>query len=88
MGAVEAIKGEKWEPFRDRHGDWGRDAALWLGRRRELAERAGGIDYASAGAAVSRSGRQLQASSSLRREVARIERHLSNPEMTLMVARP
>lgn len=27
------VKGEKWEVFRDRHGDWGRDLALWAGRR-------------------------------------------------------
>ena len=33
MLAVERVKGEKWMEFRDRHGDWGRDAALWLGRR-------------------------------------------------------
>jgi hypothetical protein len=29
---VEDMKKEKWEAFRDRRGDWGRDAALWLGR--------------------------------------------------------
>ena len=31
--AVEKLKGEKWEKFCDRHGDWGRDVALYLGRR-------------------------------------------------------
>jgi REP element-mobilizing transposase RayT len=41
---VEELKGERWEEFRDRRGDWGRDVALWLGRMacglrlRELAE--------------------------------------------------
>jgi hypothetical protein len=30
---VERIKGEKWEGFRDRYGDWGRDVVLWAGRR-------------------------------------------------------
>ena len=36
--AVEEVKGERWEEFRDRHGDWGRDAALYLGRRRREHE--------------------------------------------------
>ncbi|MGA2865358.1 MAG: hypothetical protein ABSF95_12860 [Verrucomicrobiota bacterium] len=31
--AVERWKGEGWGEFCDRPGDWGRDAALWLGRR-------------------------------------------------------
>jgi hypothetical protein len=31
--AVEGIKREKWETFIDRHGDWGRDLALYLGRK-------------------------------------------------------
>src|SRR2546426_8302815 len=31
---VEKIKGERWERFRDRHGDWGRDLVLYLGRKR------------------------------------------------------
>jgi len=40
--------GEKWKAFCDRHADWGRDLALWYGRRYaglrlwELGERAGG----------------------------------------------
>jgi len=59
IGAVEAIWGEKWEVFRDRYGDLGRDLALYLGRTgcglrfRELSE-AAGIDYVSAAAAVRR----------------------------------
>ncbi len=55
--SVESIKGEEWESFRDRHGDWERELALWLGRRQgrlTLAELAGGLDYTAAGAAVSR----------------------------------
>jgi uncharacterized protein (DUF2062 family) len=34
ISALEQVKGEKWEEFSPRHGDWGRYAALWLGRRR------------------------------------------------------
>ena len=33
ISELEQVKGEKWEKFSPRHGDWG-DAALWLGRRR------------------------------------------------------
>jgi hypothetical protein len=85
--AVEMVKGEPWPQFRDRHGDWGRDVALWVGRRRgrltlrELAELAGGLDYTTAGAAVSRTGRRLAHDAQLRKQVERIERQLSNFEM-------
>lgn len=57
---VSSLKGEPWESFRDRHGDWGRDLALWLGRTQcglklqELAELAGGIDYATVSVATIR----------------------------------
>jgi len=30
--AVETEKGEWWDAFVDRHGDWGRDLALWIAR--------------------------------------------------------
>jgi hypothetical protein len=65
IAAVEAVQGERWEQFRDRYGDSGRDLVLYLGRKaggmklRELAEAAGGIDYVSAGAAVKRFERRL-----------------------------
>ena len=57
---VEKLKGQRWENFRDRYGDLGRDLVLYLGRKacglklRELAEAAGGIDYVSVSAAVKR----------------------------------
>jgi hypothetical protein len=56
--AVEAIKGERWQDFVDRHGDWGRDLALWVARRRggmmlkELGEEAGGMDYSAVSEAI------------------------------------
>ena len=56
--AVEAVKGERWESFRDRIGDWGRDVALLLGRREgglklgELGEVCGGLDYRTVGGAI------------------------------------
>ena len=64
---VERLKGETWADFRDRHGDWGRDVALWLGRMqcgmklKELAEAVEVSHYASVGTAIKllekRSGR-------------------------------
>ena len=29
---IERLKAEPWAKFADRHGDWGRDLALYLGR--------------------------------------------------------
>ncbi|HVM62946.1 MAG TPA: transposase, partial [Verrucomicrobiae bacterium] len=60
VAAVEQVKGERWEQFRDRYGDRGRDMALYLGRRRcgmklrELAQKVGGIDYVSVAGATRR----------------------------------
>jgi len=67
--------------------DWGRDAALWLGRRRgryrlaELGQLAGGMDYAAVGQAVARFSRRLEQRGPLRRQIAKIEDNLSNVEM-------
>jgi hypothetical protein len=84
--ALEAAKGEPWSEFRDRYGDWGRDGALWLARRRggcrlkELAKLAGGIDYATAGQAVARFARRLQTERELKRIFSRLDEQLSNAE--------
>lgn len=57
---VEQEKGERWEDFRNRHGDWGRDLMLWLARRTtgmtlgQIGKRVGGLDYAAAGMAIQR----------------------------------
>jgi len=59
VAQVEQLKGEKWEDFRDRQGDWGRDAVLYLARvqgglrLRQLGERAG-LDYACTATALRR----------------------------------
>ena len=86
VAAVEIEKGERWENFRDRHGDWGRDIVLYLGRRRggmrlrELAEAAGGIDYGSAQTAVHRFGQRLACDSKLRSLVNKLEKQLFDNE--------
>jgi len=87
LAALELTKGEKWEIFSQRYGDWGRDAALWLGRQRgrytlsELGQLAGGMDYAAVGQAVSRFGKRIQNEGELQRTVSKIEKQLSNTEI-------
>lgn len=55
---VERIKGESWGDFANRYGDWGRDLALWIARRRggmtlkELGHCAGGMDYSAVSEAI------------------------------------
>ena len=56
--AVERVKGEPWKEFVNRHGDFGRDLALWVARRRagmmlkELGEKAEGMDYSAVSEAI------------------------------------
>jgi hypothetical protein len=70
------------EEMTKRYGDWGRDLALWIDRRRggltlrELGERVGGLDYS----AVSEAGRTYErrrALSEIRRAEQRVLRNLS-----------
>jgi len=57
---VEQAKRERWEDFRDRHGDWGRDLVLWLARwttgmtLSQIGKQVGGLDYAAVGMAIRR----------------------------------
>jgi hypothetical protein len=87
VAALERVKGEGWQQFSQRHGDWGRDAALWLGRRvgrlrlAQLGELVGGLDYAAVGQALARFGRRLEREPSLRRSISGVQARLSNVEM-------
>jgi REP element-mobilizing transposase RayT len=84
ISALEQVKGEDWEEFCSRYGDWGRDAALWLGRKHgrltlaQLGRLAGGMDYAAVGQAVSRFGKRLKADATLRGQLAKVKTTLSN----------
>ena len=88
VAVVEGLKKEPWEKFRDRYGDWGRDMALYLGRRlcglplKELAAAAGGLDYSSAGTAIKRLERRLATEPKLARLLAAAQAALKNDTMS------
>jgi len=71
--AVEQIKGEPWETFAERYGDWGRDLGLWLGRRhgamtlKELAREAGLSNYRGVATVIKNFERRLREDQSVQR---------------------
>ena len=79
IAVVAQEKGEFWEQFRDRHGDWGRDVALWLGRRhcgltlQELGHAAGGVSYPAVGQAVRKSECRRKVDGKLKRVIEVLE---------------
>jgi len=81
---VERLKGEAWAEFRDRHGDWGRDVALWLGRMhcgmklKELAEAVEVSHYASVGTALKLLEKRSGSDSSLARLMTKAKILLNN----------
>ncbi len=81
---MEKLKATPWNTFRDQHKDWGRDLAVYLGRRRcglTLRELAKAIDRADAGAvsvAARRFSRRLETDRRLRALAAEAESYLSN----------
>jgi len=64
--AVEQVKGEAWERFCARHGDWGRDLALYVARRscgvslRALGKHVGLDNYYAVAQAILRFDRRLR----------------------------
>ena len=78
MTAVAEVKREPWSMFAERHGDWGRDLALAVGRGvtgltlRELGAAVGGMDYAAVGVAVRLFPRSLKRNPELRTAYKRV----------------
>jgi REP element-mobilizing transposase RayT len=76
--ALERIKGEAWDDFRDRHGDPGRDLALWCGRRyagltlKELGRKVGGLDYSGVSRAIDRVDIRAKTDRRLRKTMTRL----------------
>jgi len=81
---VEELRGQKWEEFVERYGDWGRDLALYLGkgvgamRLKDLGEKAGGADYAAVSGAIKRFEGRVRDDKKLGRLVERAKRKLDN----------
>ena len=80
IALVERLKGERWEAFRERHGDWGRDLVLWAGRHyggqtlRDLGVWAGGLDYTAVSNAIVRMESRAKTDRPLRRAMAHLRR--------------
>lgn len=70
--AVETVRGESSNSFRDRYGDWGRDAVLCLARRHsgmtlcELGNCVGGVASAAVSEAIRRFSKTLARNKSLK----------------------
>lgn len=85
--AVEKLKGQRWEEFRDVHGDWGRDLVLWLGRTvsgaklRALAKLAGVTTEASVAVAVKRLDGRMRVEARLREKAEAVRADLLNVKM-------
>jgi REP element-mobilizing transposase RayT len=77
---VERIKHEKWDLFRDRYGDWGRDLVMWACfhyggmRLREVGEHVGGIDYSAVAMGVRRVDLQARKNRELRAAMIRVKK--------------
>ena len=86
IAAVEALKQESWSTFRDRYGDWGRDLALYLGRKvaglklSELGE-AVGVDFRSVSAAITRFQHKLNRDKHLSKLLENAKAKMQNAEL-------
>ena len=87
IAALEQVRGEEWARFSQRHGGWGRDAALWFGRTHErlsltsLGSLAGGLDYAAVSVAVRRFNQRLAGDAQLHSQIKKVVEQLLNVEM-------
>lgn len=76
--AVEEVKGERWRDFCDRHGDWGRDMAFYIARRRcgvtltKLGEAAGVQNYYAVAQSIRRISSRLSKDKDLKKKLKAI----------------
>jgi chromosomal replication initiation ATPase DnaA len=81
---VEHLKEERWEQFRNRHGDWGRDMVLYLARHhcgltlKDLGQRAGLINERSLTKAIHRFEVRLKEDAELAKQLALAQVQLSS----------
>lgn len=87
VGVVERLKGEPWTAFQDRHGDWGRDLALYLARKHtgmklsELGRAAGGMSARAVSWAVRQAARRIIADKSWAQRAGQASRKIENLEI-------
>ena len=84
IGAVERWKGERWQAFVNRHGDWGRDLALSLAYEycgltlQQLGALVDGLDYVSVSGAVRRFRQRIERDPTLAQAFQQISCQLKN----------
>jgi len=87
VSVVEAVKGDAFADFRNRHGDWGLAMVLFLSRRRsgltlpQIGEAAGGMAYKTVFAQVKRFQARLKEDPFLRETYEQCQNELSIIEM-------
>ena len=87
--AVESVRGECWDDFMGRHGDYGRDLALHIGRLkcgltlRELGKEAGAMSVPSVAKACERMLKRLKTDRTMQRVSAKVIKKLNRIEAKL-----
>ena len=87
VAAVSKVKGEPWEMYRDRRGDWGRAMVLMVARRKAgvanevLAEWLGGKHGSAVTQAVKRLEARLKEDRKLTKIHRQVEIEMSNVKM-------
>jgi hypothetical protein len=82
VSAIEQVRGEPWKDFAHRHGDFGRDLALYLGRRfggltlSTLGKAAAGVNVMAVSLAVKRFAKKLETDKQLRKAATAVEKQL------------
>jgi hypothetical protein len=86
VSAVENVKGEQWEAFRNRYGDWGHSMVLYLARLRtglslkEIGSLAGEMEYKNVSTRVRRFKKRLVEDRHLREIANRCMKRMTNDE--------
>lgn len=81
--AAEQVRGSRWEEWAERHGDWGRDGAIYVAVRHggarlvEVVRAVKGLRYQAAAQAVKRFGVAMSADPARGRFVRQLRRELS-----------
>ena len=83
VGMTEGLRKRAWAELLERHGDWGRDGAMYFAVRHggqrlaEVVRQIPGLRYQAAAQAVKRFGAVLESEAERRRFIAKLKRQLS-----------